>query len=277
MDGSYFEKVLSRVMETGFASVLSNSLHSSPFPLYQTNGRRGADNLIKQSVHILPMGGSDVAKTGQRYLMIQISDMTQAANRERLLKAQATALHGIARMDALTGIGNRRHFDETLGQEFRHAIRSRSPLSLVLVDVDHFKPYNDTYGHVRGDEALALIADALRSSCHRSRDIAARYGGEEMAIILPETNLEGALTIARELQRKVLDLDISHSQNQPVGVLTVSVGVASLPIEGLEGFTDFVNVADRALYQSKQSGRNCICFYDSGAIQRWDALHGDAS
>lgn len=263
---AYFESALSRALETGFSSFLSNSLHPSPFPLYQAKGRRSADNLIKQSVHILAMGADDAAQAGQRYVLVQINDMTQAVNRERLLKAQATTLHGIARLDALTGIGNRRHFDETLKQEFRHASRAQSRISLVLVDLDHFKRFNDSYGHVKGDEALTLTADALRSACHRARDIAARYGGEELALILPETDLEGAHTVALELQEKMQELQIGHATNLPWGYLTLSIGVASLPAAGLESPIALVQLADAALYQAKHLGRNRICLHDGSTI-----------
>jgi diguanylate cyclase (GGDEF)-like protein len=263
---SYLEKALSHALGTGLSSFLSNSLHSSPFPLYQPKGRRGADNLIKQSVHILAMGADDAAQAGQRFVLVQINDMTQATTRERLLKAQATTLHGIARIDSLTGIGNRRHFDETMKQEFRHAMRSNTPISLLLVDLDLFKLYNDTYGHVKGDEALTLTASALRSACHRSRDIAARYGGEEFALILPETDLKGACKVAAELQGRMQVLQISHPQNAPWGYITLSVGIATMPAAGLESPTALVELADTALYQAKHMGRNCICLHDGSTV-----------
>jgi len=263
---SYYTRALDMALKKGFASLLSNSLHPSPFPLMQSQTGFGATQLLKQSVHILPMGASDIAQVGQRYALIQINDMTQAVNRERLLKAQAAAMHGIARIDALTGIGNRRQFDESLAREFRHAIRAQKPISLVLVDLDHFKWFNDTLGHIRGDDALTLAADAVRSVCHRSRDVAARYGGEELVLILPETPLEGACTVAAELQQRIFDLAIAHPQNLPSQRLTASIGVAGLcPADGALPAT-LLEFADKALYRAKQTGRNRVCAHDGERV-----------
>lgn len=261
LHNSYFMTVVQRCLSTGFASFLSNSLHPSPLPLYQLPGKRGPNSLMKQSVHILPMKYEDRAAAGQRYVLIQVNDVTQAFNRERLLKAQAAALHGIARIDALTGIGNRRCFDETLTNEMRHAARARSVLSLILVDLDRFKRYNDTFGHVKGDETLTLTAFALRSVCLRSRDLAARYGGEELALILPDTDLAGAEKVATALQLKMYELNIAHPENPPSLRVTLSMGIASFtPPEALST-SELVTQADRALYHAKHSGRNRICYF----------------
>ncbi len=268
MAGGYLESILARVTQTGFKAFLSQSLHPSPFPFYQNNGSRSADNLIKQSVYVLPMGREDMALSGQRHVMIQVNDVTQAFNRERMLKAQATTLHGIARTDALTGISNRRHFDETLAQEFRQALRTDSNLSLILVDIDHFKLYNDSLGHLKGDEALTLVAGALRNTCHRTRDIAARYGGEEMALILPETDLDGAKMVARKLRHYINDLGIAHPQNSASKQLTVSMGVACLTTSGLESPAALIQLADLALYRAKHEGRDSIFVSDQEMIYR---------
>lgn len=267
--GGYFETALKGVIQTGFPSFLANSLHPSPLPLFQSAQARSGDSRIKHSVHILPMGGSDAQAAGQSYVLIQINDMTQAVNRERLLKTQATALHGIARADALTGIGNRRHFDEVLALQMREASRAHSTLSLILLDIDHFKFYNDTYGHVKGDEALQLVAQAVRSACHRTHDTAARYGGEEFALILPHTNLEGACTVASEMQQKVKALNLVHAQNLPSQLLTISVGVVSLSVSALETAKTTIELADVALYRAKQSGRNSIFIHDGKDVAQF--------
>lgn len=220
--------------------------------------------MIQQSIQIMPMEVQVAANTWQRYLLVQINDVTQAVNRERLLKAHATALHSMASIDALTGISNRRHFDETLAKEFRHAMRELSPLSVIMVDLDNFKGYNDTYGHVKGDETLTLVADTMRRTCNRPRDLAARYGGEEMVLVLPDTNAEGAHVVALDLQAKILDLSIEHAQNLPSQKVSLSIGIATLTSPA-QGFTAkaLVGQADQALYHAKQSGRNQICVYDS--------------
>jgi diguanylate cyclase (GGDEF)-like protein len=263
---TYFENALNRALKAGFSAFLSNSLHPSPFPLFPPKSRRESEHLIKQSIHILPMGVQDSQQAGQRLVLVQINDMTQAVKRERLMKAQALALHDVARMDSLTRIGNRRHFDEVLKQEFRQAVRSNSPLSLILVDLDHFKEFNDTYGHVKGDQALVLTAQALASSCHRPRDLAARYGGEELVLILPDTDLDGASKVALELQGKMLKLNIPHFHNEPLKTLTLSVGVASVDAAELQSATELVEMADAALYRAKNQGRNCICLQDGVEI-----------
>jgi diguanylate cyclase (GGDEF)-like protein len=262
----YYMRALDLALKNGFASLLSNSLHPSPFPLMQSQTGLGATLLLKQSVHVLPMGSADIARAGQRYALIQINDMTQAVNRERLLKAQAAAMHGIARIDALTGIGNRRQFDESLKREFRHAQRAQKPISLVLLDLDHFKLFNDALGHIRGDDALTLAADAVRSVCHRSRDIAARYGGEELVLILPETPLEGACTVAEELLQRIFDLGIAHPQNLPSQRLTASIGVAGLCPSESTLTTSLLELADKALYRAKHTGRNRICAHDGTRV-----------
>lgn len=263
---SYYKNALDTALKKGFASFLSNSLHPSPFPLMQAQSGAGAGLLLKQSVHVLPMGAADVAQAGQRYALIQINDMTQAANRERLLKAHAAAMHGIARIDALTGIGNRRQFDESLEREFRHAVRAKTPLSLVLVDLDNFKLFNDSLGHIRGDDALTLAADVLRSVCHRSRDTAARYGGEELVLVLPETPLDGACTVAVELLQRIFDLAITHPQNLPSQRLTASIGVASVVPDGTDTPGTLLERTDVALYQAKSQGRNRVCAHNGEAV-----------
>lgn len=268
LEGSYLESVVRRVTQTGFKAFLSQSLHPSPFPFYQSDSGHGPEKLIKQSVYVLAMGREDQARSGQRFVMIQINDMTQAVNRERLLKAQSAALHAMARTDALTGIGNRRHFDEVMALEFRQGLRSPTSLSLILVDIDHFKLYNDSMGHIKGDEALSLVAGAVRSSCHRPRDVAARYGGEEMALILPDTDLDGAKMVARKLKRHINDLGIQHLHSPTSQKLTVSIGLACLSLPGQDSPATLVEYADAALYKAKQAGRNAIFVHDGASISQ---------
>jgi len=259
--GSHLDSALTRCLQTGFATVLSNSLHPSPFPLYQPMARREADRLLKQSVHILPMGPRESELLGQRYVLIQINDVTQAVVRERLLKAQAATLHSISRIDPLTGIGNRRMFDEKLAEEFRLAARHRSWVSLVLFDIDQFKRYNDAYGHPAGDECLTLVSDVLRKACRRPRDLAARYGGEELALILPETDLNGAHRVALDVLQQIHQLAIPHGHNPPHLQLTMSAGAAALKPANGQRAPLLLDQADRALYQAKQQGRNRVCLF----------------
>ncbi|MDX1506349.1 MAG: diguanylate cyclase [Spongiibacter sp.] len=174
------------------------------------------------------------------------------------LKAQADALRVMASRDGLTGIPNRRYFDERLAAEWRSAKRGSQPLSLILIDVDHFKAYNDHYGHVEGDTCLRRVAKALKLSVGRGRDIVARYGGEEFVCLLPETDLAGAEEMAEKLRSAVADLEISH-KSSPVGnTVTISLGAATIVPTSLTGPETLLVRTDELLYKAKESGRNRV-------------------
>jgi diguanylate cyclase (GGDEF)-like protein/PAS domain S-box-containing protein len=163
----------------------------------------------------------------------------------------------LATTDALTGIANRRCFDDTLAKEWRRAMRSGAPISLLLLDVDRFKAYNDCYGHQAGDRCLKRIAVAVGAAIRRQPDLAARYGGEEFAVILPHTELAGARYVAEHIVQMIREQAIQHIAS-PAGMVTASVGVACLvPQPGHEP-TELVELADAALYCAKQSGRNTV-------------------
>lgn len=177
------------------------------------------------------------------------------AAREDLLQANRR-LEVLATQDQLTGLANRRSFDEVLAQECRRAAREGTALSLLLLDLDYFKRFNDAYGHVAGDQCLRTVAETLQRAIRRPGDLAARYGGEELAIILPNTDLPGARSVADALLGHVRALDIPHGAS-PHERVTVSIGVATLqgpPSGGAE--QRLVEAADRALYRAKESGRN---------------------
>jgi diguanylate cyclase (GGDEF)-like protein len=177
------------------------------------------------------------------------------AVREKLLDANLE-LERLATQDSLTGLANRRRFDEVLQLEVRRAARDGTVLSLLLIDLDHFKGFNDRYGHVAGDECLKAVSRQLELSAKRSGDLAARYGGEELAIILPNTALEGAMRVAEELLKCIRGLGIAHESSQ-FGHVTVSIGAASMQgRHGLASPLDLVEAADQALYRAKAAGRN---------------------
>lgn len=164
----------------------------------------------------------------------------------------------LARLDGLTQIGNRRLFNEYLEQELVRCHREALPLSLIFCDIDHFKPFNDSQGHWEGDAALIKVAQALKSVCKRAADKPMRYGGEEFAIVLPNTDLAGAETIAWELQQAMMAAAIPHAAS-PFGLLTLSIGVAcGLPGEKHSSKT-LIEQADDHLYAAKNLGRNRIC------------------
>ncbi len=165
----------------------------------------------------------------------------------------------LANQDGLTGLANRRHFDQSLLAEFSRAQREDSSLGLVLIDVDFFKQYNDIYGHVAGDECLRKIGRVVGYSMRRPGDLAARYGGEEMVVLLPGTDMQGALAVAEGVRQAVQSLGIEHSGNL-LGVVTASVGVAAFMPKHLKNqAVELVEVADTALYKAKASGRNQVC------------------
>ncbi len=177
----------------------------------------------------------------------------QVQERTRELRRLNEELRKRAETDALTGIANRRRFEEALDEEKRRAVRTGSTLSVGMFDIDYFKSYNDTYGHLQGDECLKKVAQVLSSCARRPGDLAARYGGEEFALLLPETDREGALAMVRSAALGIEQLGIPHEES-PFRVVTISAGVAS----SAGGQKDVVLEADRALYAAKASGRNAV-------------------
>ena len=163
----------------------------------------------------------------------------------------------LATTDGLTGLSNRRRFDEVLAREWSRAVRTSQPLSLILLDADSFKGFNDRYGHQRGDEALKLIARAIEAVIGRSGDTGYRVGGEEFAVILPDTDKEGARIVASRIQQAVVGWKLPHASSNH-GVLTVSCGLAQIPEAVAMEPAGLFRAADAALYEAKRSGRNCV-------------------
>jgi diguanylate cyclase (GGDEF)-like protein len=190
----------------------------------------------------------DQRKAREREL-VQVLQQLEAAN--RLLEHSSAT-------DGLTGVANRRQFDSVLAAEWARASRDRTWLSLIMVDIDNFKQYNDTYGHQGGDACLKTVADILVSGLHRSADLVARYGGEEFAIILPGTELEGTLTVAERLRARVEQVGIVHATSQVSDHVTLSLGVAAMLPRRDGTQASLVATADKALYQAKQEGRNRV-------------------
>ncbi len=176
----------------------------------------------------------------------------------RQLASANEALQRLSLEDGLTGIANRRHLDDYLDREWRRAIRSRAPLSVVMVDIDNFKKYNDTYGHHAGDQALKRVAQAMAGALRRAGDLVTRCGGEEFAVVLPETSAEHAHIVAETLRRVVESLAIVHGGSPVAPCVTVSVGVASEVPDRASSATALLAAADAAMYRSKQGGRNRV-------------------
>lgn len=161
-------------------------------------------------------------------------------------------------MDGLTGIANRRYFDELLDKEWKRAAREKFSMSLIMLDIDFFKNYNDNYGHQAGDDCLRKLATAIRNSLHRPADFLARYGGEEFAVVLPETNEEGALKLGRTVQANIEKLKMKHSMSSVSPHVTASLGIATTVPEPSASYDLLVTLADKALYKAKNGGRNQI-------------------
>ena len=159
--------------------------------------------------------------------------------------------------DSLTNISNRRHFDYLLNQEWAKGQRSATPMSIIMIDIDHFKTFNDQYGHLVGDDCLQKISQGLYESTRRGSELTARYGGEEFVIILPNTDKKNALKVAMHIQKMILSLAIPHATS-PLGIITASFGVASLQPSSRQLAIELLQLADTTLYQAKSAGRNCI-------------------
>lgn len=167
-------------------------------------------------------------------------------------------LQRLMNSDGLTGLSNRRHFDEYLELEWRRALREQSQISLLMIDVDYFKAFNDNFGHLEGDEALRKVSSAIRESCCRSSDLPARYGGEEFALVLPTTSPGGARLLAEKLRQTVVGLNIPHIFPSPGTSLTISIGLATMIPQPGSSSRQLIMEADKGLYSAKNNGRNQV-------------------
>lgn len=253
----------------------------------------GAGQSIRRSLKLLEAGqdvpAQEIEHQGKYYqvlanpvhnLMGQVigvttalTDITDRKQAEQKLAEINRQLEYYANNDHLTGLPNRRHVDEVLADEVRRAMRSEHPLSVLMIDVDFFKKYNDHYGHLRGDDCLRIIAAELRKSLHRYCDIVGRYGGEEFIAILPGTDAIGALKVSGAILHAIGALNMPHAQSR-YGKVTLSIGAASLDTvphaqQRVEDIRDMLlHTADRALYTAKLAGRNTV----HGLLTReWDA------
>jgi diguanylate cyclase (GGDEF)-like protein len=181
------------------------------------------------------------------------------------LKAHSDLLRQMVFLDGLTGVANRRCFDQKLSAEWRRAARHARPLAILMLDVDHFKRYNDRYGHQAGDDCLRQVASAIKGCLLRPGDLVSRYGGEEFACTLPETDFAGALKVARTIEQRIRGLQIAHADSDACDVVTVSIGVAVTTPEPDGEPTRLLGLADAQLYEAKRSGRGRSCGAELGA------------
>lgn len=180
------------------------------------------------------------------------------------LKHARDVLQKQASIDPLTAIANRRQFDEFLLQKWRAMQRQANPLTIVMIDVDYFKRFNDYYGHAAGDECLKAVATAMQKEVSRSCDLLARYGGEEFVCIFPDTDQKGGNYLAESIRKAIEDLSIAHVKSTVSNVITVSLGVATVVPTAGQLLSNFMNSADHALYEAKEQGRNRYVCYEKG-------------
>ncbi len=249
-----FKTALGNALSHKLPILLSNALHRSPLPLFPVPVTPHEQNRMQQSITLTPI----VTGEGKHFCLIQVTDATLSIKRERVLKLHSERLGKEASTDSLTGAHNRRFFDERFAAEFGRALRQNAPLSLIMLDIDYFKNYNDRYGHPAGDKVLVSVVKALKSQLNRPTDVVARYGGEEFAVILPDSRAEGSLLIAEKLRAAVFGLNIPHCDSMTADRITISIGIATYQHDTACDAACFLETADAALYSAKHDGRNCV-------------------
>lgn len=192
-------------------------------------------------------------------IVIMVGILVQRLNKKNAeLLRVIEKLESISRVDSLTGLSNRRAFDEVYKHKYANARRRKESLVLLMLDIDFFKQYNDTYGHMEGDICLQKIASAFQNTVNRSSDFVARFGGEEFVVLLPDTDKKGAMKVALDIQQNIQEQRIPHKNSSVSEYVTVSIGIEEAHPDETSNPNDFIKNADQALYRAKNSGRNCI-------------------
>ena len=249
--GQRLEQAVHSALQNGTAASLPHGLNRAPFPLYPA-GTWGGERM-EQAVSVTPF-----SEGKEKYCLIEVSNVSSTMGRERQLRVQAEALRAQSYVDGLTGIANRRHFDVALSRELKRASRNDSPLSLLLMDIDSFKAYNDHFGHQQGDACLILVAEAFAATLQRPADLAARYGGEEFGAVLPDTGPEQAALVAETIRARIAALQVPHAPAALRPYVTMSIGVASFVKDRLCTAETMLAAADGCLYAAKHAGRDCV-------------------
>ncbi|MFK5894340.1 MAG: diguanylate cyclase [Pseudomonadota bacterium] len=213
----------------------------------------GADVYLRKPIN-------DIELHGQIRAMARIAEMSKEVRRlNDSLQKVNEELHQHANMDGLTNIANRRNFDQRLDIEIQHSKRRQYPLSVLLADIDFFKQYNDSYGHLAGDGCLQKVAKSLLDSFSRKTDLVARYGGEEFVVILPDTSQLQAEILAEKMRENISNLQIEHKSSNVSEFISISIGISTT--FGNETYEEILSHADNALYQSKDNGRNRVTVF----------------
>nr|WP_315426280.1 diguanylate cyclase [uncultured Albidiferax sp.] len=250
-----FLGAVKRVLAYRLPVVLSNVLHRAPLPLFHKldASELAPPQRMPQALTLVSVGD---AHSGS-FCLIQVTDTSMFVKRERVLQSQSERLSLEAVTDGLTGVYNRKYFDQCLSAELRRHQRSKTVLSLLMLDVDYFKNYNDSYGHPAGDRVLKALVSSVKTQLLRPNDVLARYGGEEFVVILPSVDQAGAVLLAAKVRAAVAALDIAHADSQVASHVTVSVG-ATTSVAGHCDISALVEAVDQALYAAKSAGRNTV-------------------
>lgn len=250
------QDAIDQALRFRLSSMLAPALNAAVLPLDHQPGDRRLARRMQPLIYVTPM------RHERSVCLIQIQDMTATVRREHRLRAQSTQLIATAYRDALTGVGNRRRLDHDLALSFGNARKHQRSLALLMIDIDDFKGYNDCLGHLKGDECLIQVATALQEGLRQRGDCVSRYGGEEFALPLPETDRDMACAIAERLRLLVEGLDLPHPASRSGARVTVSIGVSAMVPEPEQSPGDLLGLADQALYRAKDAGRNCCVFAD---------------
>lgn len=218
---------------------------------YRALTKDGAYVWLRDVVHVLRNDSGDVEA-----LVGFMFDISERKKTEDELVALQQKLEEYSYKDGLTGVANRRMFDTVMNENWGHAIRNQSPLSVILIDIDKFKQYNDLHGHLQGDECLKRIASLLDKTAQRPRDFVARFGGEEFIIVLPETDTEAAIKVADRFRQLLLREQIPHGDSALSELVTVSMGIGTITPARGDSISQFLDQVDQRLYKAKRDGRD---------------------
>jgi len=220
---------------------------------YRALTKGGSYVWIRDVVHVVRKPDGEVDS-----LIGFMFDISERKQTEEKLVTLQKELEDLSFKDGLTGVSNRRMFDSILELEWGNARRNNQPLSVIMIDIDYFKQYNDHYGHIQGDDCLRRVAHVLSSTATRAKDFFARFGGEEFVLVLPETDAEAAKKIAERCRSVIFKEQIPHEKSVVSPVLTISLGVGTITPSHQDEAIAFIDLVDKRLYQAKQQGRNCI-------------------
>lgn len=220
---------------------------------YRAMHKDGSYVWIRDVVHVVRNADGTVES-----LIGFMFDISERKETEQKLITLQKELEVLSFKDGLTGIANRRMFDKVIELEWENARRNHQPLSVLMLDIDYFKQYNDHYGHIHGDDSLKRVGQVLSGAATRSRDFLARYGGEEFVLVLPETDEASARTVAERCRNLIFKAQIPHAASLVSQILTLSIGVGTVIPSHTDQAMTFINEVDKRLYQAKQNGRNCI-------------------